>query len=243
MPAARRLGVSSGLVWLLLPGYQTLPNLMTRRKRAGALAADPERRMRLLQGLGIEHRVREAHVLAVIGDGPVLGPQRDEGFQALVGDLAALLERGAQQLELLPHPARAGADDEPAVGEHVDGGEHLGRQHRRPMRHHHHRRQQPQLLGAAGEEGDGGELVEAMAVLGGPERARRRIGIARLQIPRHDQVVADREEVEARALGRLGYAHVVVAVGEDAPRQRAQSELHCEAPVTPCRRPLWPSRP
>ena len=171
MPAARRGAVSRGLVWLLLPGYQASPNLMARRSAPGLSPPTQIGGCGFCSGLGIEQHVGEAHVLAAIG-GRVFGPQLAEGLEALVGDLAALLERGAQQLELLLHPARAGADDQPAVGEHVDGRQHLGRQHRRPMRHHHHRRQQPQPLGAAGEEGDGRELVEAMPMLGGGKRRR-----------------------------------------------------------------------
>ena len=35
MPAPRRAGVSSGFVWLLLPGYQASPSLTARRSAAG----------------------------------------------------------------------------------------------------------------------------------------------------------------------------------------------------------------
>ena len=74
------------------------------------------------------------------------------------------------------------------------------------MRHDQDRRQQTQALGAAGEEGDGCQLVEAMAVLRCAEHAAGRIWIMRPEFVRHEQVVADRQEVEARPLSRLGTA-------------------------------------
>ena len=74
-------------------------------QRGRALAADPDRRMGLLQGLGIEQHVGEAHVLAAVG-GRVLGPQLAEGFEVLVGDLAAVLEGSAQAARTPPSSSR-----------------------------------------------------------------------------------------------------------------------------------------
>ena len=67
------------------------------------------------------------------------------------------------RLELLLQPADAAAHDQAPAGQHVDGGKHLGGQHGMALRHHHDRSQQPQPLGAAGEKGQRGQLIEAIA--------------------------------------------------------------------------------
>ena len=158
--------------------------------------------------------------------GRVLGPQLLERREILVGDLAALFERRAQQGEFLLHPSGAGAENEAAVGEYVDRRQHFRGEHRRAMRYHHDRGEQPQAFGAAGEERHGGELVEAIAVLGSGEDAARRVGIFRLQMRRRDDVVAHRQKIEPGALGGEGDGLVVLAGREDAARERAQSKLH-----------------
>ena len=47
------------------------------------------------------------------------------------------IRRGTKDFELFPHPPYPTADNEATVGEHVDGGQHLGGEHRRTMRQHH----------------------------------------------------------------------------------------------------------
>jgi hypothetical protein len=111
--------------------------------------------------------------------GRILGPQLLESREILVCDLAAFFERRAQQREFLLHPPGASAEDEAAVGEHVDCRQHFRGENRGAVRHHHDRGKQPQAFGAAGEERHGGELVEAIAVLGGGEHAARRVWIFR----------------------------------------------------------------
>ena len=72
-------------------GADRIPGIAEARgaaQRRPALAADPDRRMRLLHRLGREVDVVEAHVLA--GEPRlVLGPQLEEGLDVFVGDLAA----------------------------------------------------------------------------------------------------------------------------------------------------------
>ncbi len=94
------------------------------------------------------------------------------------------------------------------------------------MRNHHHRGEKPEALGAARQKGDGGEHVEAVSVLGRRPGTALRIGIHGGELTRHDDVIAHRHEVEARALGRLGDGHVGFAAGEDATRQSADAEFH-----------------
>ena len=90
---------------------------------------------------------------------------------------------------------------------------------------------QPQSLGASSEKRDGGELIEAMPLLGRGESAVAPVRVARFQLRRHDQVIADRQKVEARPLGSLGDGHVGFARREDAPGQCAEPEFHALPPV------------
>ena len=94
-----------------------------------AVAADPDRGMRLLDGLG----------QAADGVEAVDSPAKDAGhwvqrvlkmrrYSSLTAPRRS--KSGvARALELLAHPAHAGPDGETSAGEHVDGGEHLRGDH------------------------------------------------------------------------------------------------------------------
>src|SRR5262249_61812436 len=88
-------------------------------ERAGAVATDPDRRMRLLHGLGREADVGEAEELATERR-IVLRPQGLEGAQDLVGLAATRVKGRAKDLELLLPPADAHAADEVPVRQRVD---------------------------------------------------------------------------------------------------------------------------
>ena len=70
--------------------------------------------------------------MAAVEPGVLSGPEFLHAPQVLVRSPAPVLEsdRQAQSFELLPHPADPAAHDEPALGEDVQGGQHLGRQDR-----------------------------------------------------------------------------------------------------------------
>jgi hypothetical protein len=129
-------------------------------------------------------------MFAVIGR-PVLRPKLTKGLEILVGQAAPSREGYLQQGKLFLHPARARADDQASMRQHIDGREQLGSKDRRTMGHDQHRGQQAQAFRDAGEEGDGCELLEAMPVLGCAERTAGRIGVGRLEVRRHDDVVAN----------------------------------------------------
>src|SRR5262245_61128347 len=52
------------------------------------------------------------------------------------------------------------------------------------------------------------------------------VGVARLEVCRNDQVVADGQKVKACAFGGPSYCSVCLRRSEDAPRHGAQSEFH-----------------
>src|SRR4051812_15743873 len=100
----------SRVQWKLRIRADRIPGVAERDSAAQcrrALAADPERRVRLLHRLRQKHDIRELHVLTMELR-IVLRPQRLERSQILVGHLAALSERRrADRFELLIHPAYA----------------------------------------------------------------------------------------------------------------------------------------
>src|SRR5262249_5115920 len=117
----KTLGRVEGLGLTVTAGVPRVGKLKSAAQRRQALSADTQRTVGLLYGLGVKEYVGELYVLATIG-GLVLGPQFLERGQVLVRQPTTILKRNSQKLELLPHPASAGADDESTLGEHVDGG-------------------------------------------------------------------------------------------------------------------------
>src|SRR6185369_12853554 len=106
-------------------------------QRRTAFASDPDRRMRLLHGLWIEADIGEFDMLAV-EFWRILGPEFDKRAHIFVGHGSPRVEiRRIDGLELLPHPARADTERQPATREDVDGREDLRGQHGWPVRHHH----------------------------------------------------------------------------------------------------------
>src|SRR6202011_6096353 len=82
-----------------------------------ALASDPDRRMRLLHGLGIETDIGEPDMLAVELR-RILGPELNESAHIFVGHRSTRIEvRRVDGLEFLAHPARADTKRQPAAGE------------------------------------------------------------------------------------------------------------------------------
>src|SRR6266576_3525483 len=95
-----------------------------------AVATDPDRRVRLLNGLRPTVERLEPIELAREGRA-TLCPQRLEDSDVLVRHRASPLElRRAERLELLPHPSHADAERDASLREDVDRRESLRRQHR-----------------------------------------------------------------------------------------------------------------
>src|SRR5207247_2443779 len=97
-----------------------------------AVAPYPQRRMRFLHGLGGKTDIAEAIKLAV--ELWVLrGPQLLEHAQHLIALAAASVERNPQGCEFFGPPANAKATNQPAVGQGINGGQHLGHDNGMPM--------------------------------------------------------------------------------------------------------------
>ena len=195
-------------------------------QRGRALAADPDRRVRLLHGLGQEGDLGEAHV-AALETRVLLGPQDLERLQVLVGDAAALLERRrADRLELLLHPAGARAQHQAPVGKHVDRGCDLGGVHRGPIGDDRDRGDQAGPAGDRREPGQQRELLEAFARSRAGPCAGFGVGVAEVDIARHHQVIGYRQVVEAELLGAAHQGRDLVGGGERAARWNGQSDVH-----------------
>jgi hypothetical protein len=83
-----------------------------------AVAADPDRRVRLLHGLGLERESAELRVLA--GERRrARGPQLLHRLHVFIGHGAALGKRHAQHRALGGHPAGADAEHDPATAQRV----------------------------------------------------------------------------------------------------------------------------
>ena len=106
-----------------------------------ALAADPDGEFR--RRFGRESHSCKAHKLAVHGR-IILRPQRPEGADVFIRRRTPAVEgRRPQNGQFLGHPADPDAQRQPTLGQHVQGGQHLGGQYRRAVHQHHHRGEQP----------------------------------------------------------------------------------------------------
>src|SRR6267143_6276652 len=135
--------------------YTTLFRSLRAAERAVGVPADPDRDAALLAWPRQRVDLRQ-RVVATLEARRRLTPARAHDLQVLVRHLAARREgRRRQRLELLPEPADAGAEDDPASREHVDGSQHLGRGHRVPVRNHEDARAEadpPRRVGQVAEE-------------------------------------------------------------------------------------------
>jgi hypothetical protein len=139
-----------------VPGRADLGSAAQRR---AAVAADPERWMGLLQGLGLEEQVVELRVAAPERRRP-LRPQLDHRAQVLVGHRAALGEGHAEHPALGLDPAGAHAEDHAPAAQRVERRDHLGGDDRLAVRHDQHRRSELHAMGGAGQHAERHQRVE-----------------------------------------------------------------------------------
>jgi hypothetical protein len=195
-------------------------------QRRAALAADPDRRVRLLHRLRLEADIAEADMLAR-EFGCRLRPERLAGHDVFVGHPTAGGEiRQLQRLELLLQPAGADAEGQAPFRQHIDGRDHLRQQHRWPVRHHRYRGDQPQRPGLGGDEGHLGQLLVPLPAGGGGEFAGVRIGVFGVDVLRDDHMVADGGVVEAHGLAFLDKAGKGAWKRHRAAGWRAEADLH-----------------
>ena len=166
-------------------------------------ASDPDGRVGFLDGLGLHLEAFQVVVLAV-EDGFLFGAEELEDLDVFVGDGAAVGEIATSQFELLAEPADAGADDEAALGEDVEGGEHLGIDDGVAVGEDLDGDAKADALGDAGEEGEEGEGFEDVVLGAEGWDARGVVGVAGLELGGHDDVVADHEGVVTGLLDGAG---------------------------------------
>ena len=160
---------------------------------------------------------------AAVAPAELVGPRRPDAVDGLVGQPAPLGERDAEHVELGLDVAGADAEDDPAAGQLVEGGEGLGRDERVPVGGDVDVAEQPGALGDAGEPAEGGDGVV-------PDGAHR-LG----PVGGDGDVVADGDVVEAGLVAGPGDGGELVAAGGRLPRLgvvgrlRLHRQLHAEA--------------
>ena len=134
--AAVRSSVTSGATRSsgTLPPLKPSAWVTARRTAADAVAADGDGRVRRLEGPGPDEGPRHSVELAVELDG-LLGPDRLQAGEELVGAAAALVEGHADRVVLVARPADAEPDVEAAPGDLVQRGELLRQHDRRVVGH------------------------------------------------------------------------------------------------------------
>ena len=132
-------------------------------QRVVGLAAQQDRRVRLLRRLRVRPDLVEIDHLAVIL-GLVLRPQRLHRQDALAHQLEARVVAGAVVFHLLDVPAAADAEHEAAAGELVEAGDLLRGDDRVALRDQADAGAEPQLFRHRGGEGQRDERVVRMGV-------------------------------------------------------------------------------
>ena len=132
----------------------------------------------------------------------------------------------AQKRDLLRHPADTDAHGQPALREHVDGGQHLGGQHGMAVRQHEHRGEKANAAGGGGDEAQRRHLLEGDARVLGEELARLGIGVGAFDLGRDNDVVAHAEVLVSERLRLLRNGPQRVGITGDPARTEMQSEFH-----------------
>ena len=134
-----------------------------------AAGGEPQRRVRALQRLGLDHDVVVVPVLAAMAEAALGGPRLADDLHRLVEALGGLVDRDAEAVELGLAVALADAEIDPPAGQQVERRDLLGDQHRIVPRQHDHRGAEPDVLGARREIGEhrhrGGHLALAGEVM------------------------------------------------------------------------------
>ena len=201
-PARARRPAGLDRVQLLERGVEGVAVAGDATERRVAVAADPDRH-RMGDRLRFEAHLR--HVVELAGEARRrIGEERAEQLELLVGPLAAVVVGHAEDLELLAHPPDADAEDHTPLRQVVEGGDRLGREHRRSVAEDQHRRAEPERLGAPGDEEQRADRVEPGHVDRRGERPVVGVRVPRRDGARPRHVVADPAGVDAELLGVLG---------------------------------------
>ena len=129
------------------------------------VAAEPQRRMRFLDGLGLHRRVLELEELAVQADS-LLGPQSLHHPEPL-GEAGGAARRGQSEGRVDPRiAAEADTEIDPPAAQLIEGRDALGEVDRAPQRGQEHGGPEPDPLGARGGVRQQRDRLEA------PDRAQ-----------------------------------------------------------------------
>ena len=179
-----------------------------------AAGGQPERRVRALQRLGLDHDVVVLPALAVMAEPALAGPRLADDLHRLVEALGGLRHGNAEAVELGLAVALADAEIDPPAAQEIERGDLLGHQHRIVPGQHDHRRAEADVPGLGRKIRQHGHRGRHLAMTG--------------------EVMLDHEELpEAQAVGFdhiLDEALVALAVlkTDTAPGSRSaeQSKLH-----------------
>ncbi len=160
------------------------------------VAADEDGRTRLLDRARAHHGLAQVELVDLEAHA-LLRPEAGEDVEVALEEPAPLLERHAHRVELARVPAGGHAQDEPALGDDVEGAQGLGRDGGVAQRQHHDPGAE---LDGAGARGDGGE--DAHRVQDGKRRLHA-----------EDDVIPRPQRLEAQRLGALGVGEEGVDVG------------------------------
>src|SRR6266404_7368350 len=176
-------------------------------------AAQPDRRMRLLDRLRCHLNVLEVEELALEGDG-LSGKRAPNYVEGLVASRSALLVGHTETFELFPFEADPGAELETTAGDHINGRNVLGKAYGIVKRRQEHAGYDADPLGAGGD--------------------RRGHGQDRGQIPVFDEVVlrqphivkpvilAPRDLIEDFAVEPVGRLPPLWWISEVIPKTKAE---------------------
>ena len=169
--------------------------------------------------------VGERGELALEG-GLILAPEGTHGTDRVVGATTPLGEGDADGVELLLEPADADAESHATAGEHVEGGQLLGQDHRVPLGHDQDAGRQVDGRGHPGQVRQPDQRIGDRGVVVARHLPRRVIGVGRLVAGGHDHVLDGPERLEAHLFGPSGEGGGAVRLGEGSGVGEDDAEVH-----------------
>ena len=205
-------------------GVPAVTELGDAPEGARRVAADPDRDG-ALRGLRRHAERLEAHELAPVAHA-LVAPARLHDADRLVTPGPAPRVGHAEELDLLLHPADAGAQDDAARRQVVERRQHLRGEDRMAMGQNQHGRAEPDALGHARDESQRDQGLQEAGGRGQRKVAGRVIGIARRDRVRNDDMVAGPERVVAESLHTPRELPQHVARGGGAVDGQVTTDLH-----------------
>ncbi len=197
-----------------------------------AFPADPDGRVRPLEGRWIAHRAVD-RVVPALEDRTRLGPHAPDDLEAFaeLGDaLTDAGERDPVRAILLLEPARPQPEVEPSPADDVEGGAHLGQDRRRPVRVAEHARAQANPARVPREGGQRRPAFQqrhrSRPRAPGTGAGLRDPGVLHVGVWGEGQeVIAEPDRVEIEGLRERGHAaHLLVRGHRETPDGQREDE-------------------